>query len=99
MQSARVVGTVVTTVKDKKMGGVPFMVLREITIENRPSGGSIIAADPIGVDRGGVVLYSKGSSARQTGMTRDRPNDAVILGVVDQWEVNGVEKYHKFKEE
>ena len=96
MQLAEVVGTVVATVKDKKMVGVPFMALRDITIENRPSGGSIIAADPIGVDRGEVVLYSKGSSARQTGMTRDRPNDAVILGIVDQWEVGGETKYIKY---
>ncbi|MFH1039227.1 MAG: EutN/CcmL family microcompartment protein [PVC group bacterium] len=99
MQLARVVGTVVATRKDEKMEGVPFMVLRDLNLENKPTGGSIIAADPIGVDRGEVVLYSKGSSARQTEMTRDRPNDAVICGVVDQWEVNGVKKYHKFKEE
>lgn len=95
MQLALVVGTVVATVKDNKMVGVPFMALRDIDLENQPTGGSIIASDPIGVNRGEVVLYSKGSSARQTEMTRDRPNDAVILGIVDQWEVGGETKYTK----
>jgi microcompartment protein CcmK/EutM len=97
MQLARVVGTVVASKKDEKMVGVPFLVLRDLDLENRSTGGSIVAADPIGADRGEVVLYSKGSSARQTEITRDRPNDAVICGVVDQWEVNGVEKYRKFE--
>jgi microcompartment protein CcmK/EutM len=95
MQLARVVGTVVASEKDEKMVGVPFLVLRDLDLENRPAGGSIVAADPIGADRGEVVIYSKGSSARQTEITRDRPNDAVICGIVDQWEVGGVEKYRK----
>ncbi|MDP8236728.1 MAG: EutN/CcmL family microcompartment protein [Candidatus Erginobacter occultus] len=95
MQLARVVGTVVATRKDEKMVGVPFLVLQDLDLENRPAGGSIIAADPIGAARDEVVLYSKGSSARQTEITRDRPNDAVICGIVDQWEVGGEEKYRK----
>ncbi len=95
MQLAVVAGTVVASKKDEKMVGVPFLVLKDLDLENRPTGGSIIAADPIGADRGEVVLYSKGSSARQTEITRDRPNDAVICGIVDQWEVGGEEKYRK----
>ena len=95
MQLALVVGTVVASKKDEKMTGVPLLVLRDLDLDNRPAGGSVIAADPVGADRGEVVLYSKGSSARQTEITRDRPNDAVICGIVDQWEVGGVEKYRK----
>ncbi len=95
MQLARVVGTVVASKKDEKMVGVKFLVLQDLDLDNHPTGGSIIAADPVGADRGEVVLYSKGSSARQTEITRDRPNDAVICGIVDQWEVAGVEKYRK----
>lgn len=95
MQLALVVGTVVASRKDEKMAGVPFLVLKDLDPANRPTGGSIVAADPIGAGRGEVVLYSKGSSARQTEITRDRPNDAVVIGIVDQWEVGGVEKYRK----
>ncbi len=97
MQLALVAGTVVASRKDEKMVGVRFLVLKDLDPENRTTGGSIIAADPVGADRGEVVIYSKGSSARQTEITRDRPNDAVICGIVDQWEVGGVEKYRKFE--
>jgi microcompartment protein CcmK/EutM len=97
MQLAQVAGTVVSTRKDEKMEGIPFLVLRDLDPENRPTGGSVVASDPLGVDRGEIVLYSTGSSARQTEITRDRPNDAVILAVVDNWEVGGVTKYNKFE--
>jgi microcompartment protein CcmK/EutM len=42
-----------------------------------------------------VVLYATGSSARQTIMTKDRPCDAVVMAIVDTWEVGGDVKYVK----
>jgi microcompartment protein CcmK/EutM len=42
-----------------------------------------------------VVLFATGSSARQTVATDKRPCDAVIMAVVDTWEVGGVVKYRK----
>jgi microcompartment protein CcmK/EutM len=41
------------------------------------------------------VLYATGSSARQTVATKDRPCDAVIMAIVDTWEVDGREVYRK----
>jgi hypothetical protein len=32
-------------------------------------------------------------------MTRDRPVDAVIMAIVDSWDVGGEERYHKGREE
>ena len=95
MQLAMVAGTVVSTRKDEKMEGIPFLLLRDVGVENKPAGGYVVASDPLGADRGEIVLYSTGSSARQTEITRDRPNDAVILAIVDNWEVGGVTKYNK----
>ena len=95
MQLAQVCGTVVSTRKDPEMFNIPFLVLRVVDTEREPTGDYVVASDPIGVDRGEIVLFSKGSSARQTEITRDRPNDAVILGVVDTWEVGGKVKYDK----
>jgi len=42
-----------------------------------------------------VVMYASGSSARQTVMTDRRPCDAVIMGIVDTWEVEEEVKYQK----
>lgn len=96
MNIASVAGTVVATRKDEKMEGVPFLVLRDLDCQGQPTGGYVVAADPLGVGRGEVVLYSTGSSARQTEITRDRPNDAVILAVVDSWEIGGKVHYDKY---
>jgi microcompartment protein CcmK/EutM len=41
------------------------------------------------------VLYATGSSARQTVLTDKKPCDAVIMAVVDTWEVHGEVKYQK----
>jgi len=95
MKFAEVAGTVVATKKDAKMEGIPFLLLRDLTVGNQPAGGYVVASDPLGADRGEVVLYSTGSSARQTAITKDRPNDAVILAVVDTWEVEGRVIYRK----
>ena len=45
------------------------------------------------------ALLASGSSARQTELTRDRPVDAVIMAIVDSWDVAGEERYHKGREE
>ena len=44
-----------------------------------------------------VVLFATGSAARQTLATKDRPCDAVVMAIVDSWEVGGDELYHKYR--
>ena len=44
-----------------------------------------------------MVLYATGSAARQTVATNNRPCDAVIMAIVDSWEVGGEERYHKHR--
>ena len=45
------------------------------------------------------MLFCTGSSARQTRVTDKRPCDAVIMAIVDQWEIRGEDKYHKGADE
>ena len=40
-------------------------------------------------------MYASGSSARQTGVTQNRPCDAVIMAIVDTWDVDGETVYTK----
>ena len=42
-----------------------------------------------------MVLFASGSSARQTVATDSKPVDAVIMAIVDSWEIEGDEKYRK----
>lgn len=95
MLLGRVVGTLVSTRKDPKLEGLKFLVLQRLSIEGRPIDGYVVAADAVGAGVEEVVMYATGSSARQTVMTDQRPCDAVIMGIVDTWEVNGQVKYTK----
>ena len=89
------VGTVVATQKDEKMEGMKFLVLKLVDTEGRESSGYIVAVDAMGAGLGEMVLYATGSSARQTTVTDKRPCDAVIMAIIDQWEVGGEVKYRK----
>jgi len=91
----RVVGTVVSTRKEEALIGVKLLVVQELDLELKPRSGFVVAVDAVGAGTGEVVLYSTGSSARLTDVTRDRPVDAVIMGIVDSLEVGGKDLYRK----
>lgn len=95
MLIGKVVGTVVSTAKDEKMQSLRLMVVRQMAIDGQLSGGYVVAVDAVGSGVGEVVLYASGSSARQTVLTDKRPVDAVIMAIVDTWEVDGQVRYRK----
>jgi carbon dioxide concentrating mechanism protein CcmL len=95
MLLGRVAGTVVASRKEPLIEGWKLLLVRQLDTDNHESGGYVVAADSVGAGVGEVVLYATGSSARQTEMTRDRPCDAVIMAIVDTWEVGGREVYRK----
>jgi microcompartment protein CcmK/EutM len=99
MLLAKVVGTLVATRKDPKVSGLKFLVLRQVNPENLTEGGYVVANDAVGCGIGEYVLYASGSSARQTEVTKDRPCDAVIMAIVDTWEIGGERRYEKHGQE
>ncbi|NNJ64245.1 MAG: EutN/CcmL family microcompartment protein [Xanthomonadales bacterium] len=95
MKLAKVLGTVVATEKDDKLGGLRFLMLGDWSHENQPVGGSVVAVDAVGAGVGEMVLYASGSSARQTVRTDKKPVDAVVMAIVDSWEIEGEDIYKK----
>ena len=95
MLLGRVAGTMVASRKEPTMEGLKFLLVRHVDVDNNDLGSFVIAADAVGAGVGEVVLVASGSSARQTEATRDRPCDAVIMAIVDTWEVGGEEKFRK----
>ena len=89
MKMGRVVGAVVASRKDEKLQGLKLLVVRNLDLELETEGGYVVAADAVGAGAGEVVLYATGSSARQTSMTDGRPVDAVIMAIVDEYDVGG----------
>jgi len=95
MLLGEVVGTVVATQKESSLEGLRFLLVRAIDENAQPTGAMVVAADAVGAGVGEMVLYASGSSARQTTRTDKRPVDAVVMAIVDQWEVGGEMKYKK----
>lgn len=95
MLLGRVAGTLVATRKEPRMEGLKLLVLRQVDVDGSEPGGYVIAADAVGAGVGEMVLYATGSSARQTEMTHERPCDAVVMAIVDTWEVGGEEMFRK----
>ena len=92
---ARIIGTVVATRKEESLNGLRFMLLQPLDEKGKPTGSHVVAADAVGAGVDEVVLYASGSSARQTVVTDKRPCDAVIMAIVDSWEVGGDQRYKK----
>ncbi len=99
MVLAKVIGTVVSTRKEESMQGMKFLLLKQVDLEGKPTGGHVVAVDAVGAGIGEMVLYASGSSARQTTVTKDKPCDAVIMAIVDNWEVDGQLKYKKGRDD
>lgn len=95
MLLGRIAGTVVASRKEPLMEGWRLLVVQQLGVDNEPNGGYVVGVDTVGAGVGEVVLYASGSSARQTEVTKDRPCDAVIMAIVDTWEVGGREVYRK----
>jgi microcompartment protein CcmK/EutM len=85
----------VATRKEPTMEGLKLLVVRHLDVQNEDTGSFVVAVDAVGAGVGEVVLVASGSSARQTEATRDRPCDAVVMAIVDTWEVGGEEKFRK----
>ena len=95
MLLGKIVGTLVSSRKEESLDGLKFMVVRQLNVEAEESGAYVVAADAIDAGIGEVVMYVTGSAARQTTRTDRRPCDAVIMAIVDTWEVDGQVKYQK----
>lgn len=90
MKIARVIGTVVSSVKDENLTGLKLMIVASCDLYGQEDlRQQLVAVDTVGAGLDEVVLIATGSSARQTEKTKNKPVDAVIMGIVDSLEVNG----------
>jgi carbon dioxide concentrating mechanism protein CcmL len=95
MQLGKVLGSVVSTVKTENIKGLKLLLVQRLSPLNEPQDTYVVAVDVVEAGEGDVVLYSEGSSSRQTPPTDKRPIDGIIAAVVDTWEVGGKEIYNK----
>lgn len=97
MLIGKVVGSVVATRKDEKMLNQKFLLVQVHDQLNKPKDQYVVAVDSVGAGTDDMVLYATGSSARQTTLTEGKPCDAVIMAVVDSWDLGGDNVYEKWE--
>ena len=95
MQFGRVIGSVVSTQKDEKLVAFKLLVVRTLNAAGADTSSYVVAVDAVGAGTGEVVLYATGSSARQTKQTDAKPVDAVIMAIVDSWDIDGKVVFRK----
>ena len=95
---AQVLGTVVSTRKDRGLTGLRLMLAREVDTQLKPAGNFVVAVDAVGAGVHELVLLAAGSSARMTEVSQDKPVDAVIVGIVDSVEIGGKDVFRKSSE-
>ena len=96
MLIGKVVGSVVATQKDEKLSNLKLLVVQVHDQTNAPKDQYVVAVDSVQAGIGDMVLYATGSSARQTTLTDGRPCDAVVMAVVDSWDLGGANVYEKW---
>ncbi len=96
MLLARVVGTVVSTVKEERLEGIKLLLLEKIDAATlKGSNDFVVALDAVGAGKDEIVFYVGGSSSRQTDVTSGKPSDATVIGIVDNLELDGKTVYRK----
>lgn len=98
MLLGKVIGTVVASQKDIKLEGLKFQILQLMDMNGKLTTNYVVAVDAVGAGVGEVVMYASGSSARQTSVTHNKPCDAVIMAIIDTWNMDGNTIFNKAEE-
>ena len=83
MQLARVIGTVVATVKNESLHGRKLLVIQTLNKNLKPQGKAMVAVDSVGAGVGELVFWCRGKEASFPFKREDTPTDCTIIGIVD----------------
>jgi microcompartment protein CcmK/EutM len=87
MQLARVIGEVVSTIKDTNLTGTKLLVIQPIAPSGDAAGRTLVALDSVGAGVGENVFFVRGREAAFPFYPAEPPTDASIVGIVDHWNV------------
>lgn len=83
MQLARVVGNVVSTIKNDSLRGRKIMVVQNLDETLSPIGDPMVALDAVGCGVGELVFWCRGKEASFPFKRDPTPTDCTIVGIVD----------------
>lgn len=83
MQIARVIGTVVSTVKNEALEGRKFLIVQTLDAAMNAKGQPTVALDAVGAGIGELVFWCRGKEASFPFKRDETPTDCTIVGIID----------------
>ncbi len=83
MQIARVIGNVVSTVKNASLEGRKFLIVQTLNADLEAKGSPMIALDAVGAGVGELVFWCRGKEASFPFKRDETPTDCTIVGIID----------------
>ncbi len=84
MTLCRVTGSVVSTHKNRHIGGYKILIVQPVDLDQNPVGNDMLAIDQVNAGINDLVIVMReGGSARKILRNSKNPVQAVIVGVVD----------------
>jgi len=83
MQLARVIGTVVATVKNESLQGRKLLIVQSLNMKLEEQGKPLVAVDSVGAGVGELVFWCRGKEASFPFKRENTPTDCTIVGIVD----------------
>ncbi len=83
MQIAKVIGTVVSTVKNESLNGRKLLIVQTVDPDLKPKGAPMVALDAVGAGVGELVFWCRGKEASFPFKREETPTDCTIVGIVD----------------
>ena len=85
MTIGRVIGTVVSTQKHRKLDGAKLLLVQPLTLDGQPRGVAVLTIDSVGAGVGErVLIVIEGKAAGAALRRKAAPVDAAIIGIIDE---------------
>jgi ethanolamine utilization protein EutN len=83
MQIARVIGNVVSTIKNESLEGRKLLIVQTLDADLKAKGKPMIALDAVGAGVGELVFWCRGKEASFPFKREEIPTDCTIVGIID----------------
>jgi microcompartment protein CcmK/EutM len=83
MQLARVIGNVVSTIKNSELEGRKLLIIQNLDGHLKDNGRPMVAIDSVGAGAGEIVFWCRGKEASFPFEGGSVPTDCTIIGIVD----------------
>ncbi|MDD3776652.1 MAG: EutN/CcmL family microcompartment protein [Actinomycetota bacterium] len=84
MMLGKVIGNVVSVIKDENYKGLKLMVIQEMDMDGGYKPNFVVAADLIGVGIDETVMVANGTPARATEETKSVGLDSIIVAKIEK---------------